>query len=194
MTNLTWERLSNGDRIAKGQPIRLTNQGTVAGRVWVVQVPIERDEDLLGGWAWGDVYLPDSGLPGKLVAGSNFNEARATVADHFEEILAYAAAHQSGYGEPEPDLDDIEPPQFTEEEPTERVTVASEQVAAPDPYDKLNLCACGCGEGVSSIRVYRAGHDARHRDKLVDLLIRSKAPAVRARRIEALIVGLGGRD
>lgn len=186
MTNLSWERLPNGDRQAKEHPIRLikpfSRRSGDAG--WLVKVPVERDPNFADGWHWTAVVNPTytQNRGGSYLDGDDYNEARALVAEHLEFILSQVPAD---YGQPEPEPVPVETPVAPEP-----VTAAP---AAPPPPPS-SYCACGCGEEVSNVRVYRAGHDARHRDKLIDLLVRSNAPAVRARRIEALIVGLGGRD
>lgn len=60
--------------------------------------------------------------------------------------------------------------------------------------DIRESCACGCDEEVPPRRVYRFGRDARHRDRLVDLLVgRLGGTRERARRINALIEGLTER-
>ena len=54
-------------------------------------------------------------------------------------------------------------------------------------------CACGCGEPVAHPTTYKPGHDARHRDHLVDLLIGPGTPRQRSRRINLMIAALEGR-
>jgi DNA-binding transcriptional MocR family regulator len=54
-------------------------------------------------------------------------------------------------------------------------------------------CACGCQTPVSANRVYAPGHDARHRDRLVDLLVGRGSVRSRATRIQHLIAGLEAR-
>lgn len=53
-------------------------------------------------------------------------------------------------------------------------------------------CGCGCGTPVNQTRVYASGHDARHRDHLVDLLVGRGTVRDRANRISHLIRGLEG--
>lgn len=53
-------------------------------------------------------------------------------------------------------------------------------------------CGCGCGTPVRQSRVYATGHDARHRDRLVDLLVGRGTVRDRATRISHLIRGLEG--
>jgi len=53
-------------------------------------------------------------------------------------------------------------------------------------------CGCGCGTPVKRTRVYAQGHDARHRDHLVDLLVGRGTVRDRATRISHLIRGLEG--
>lgn len=54
-------------------------------------------------------------------------------------------------------------------------------------------CGCGCGTPVRETSVYAPGHDARHRDQLVDLLVGNGTVRDRATRISHLITGLRGQ-
>lgn len=76
---------------------------------------------------------------------------------------------------------------------------ASELDAEGDPEIPLMIggklyagrgCACRCGKPVRDDATYAPGHDARHRDELIDLLVGRGTPRDRARRINKLIDGL----
>lgn len=98
--NLTWQRTATGARVVAGLPVRLSKWKDTAGVVWVVQVPIEADPNMLDGWVWADAWTndkPGDGYPERMEAGTRITQAMQYVVEHLEQILAYAAKQRSGW-------------------------------------------------------------------------------------------------
>lgn len=61
------------------------------------------------------------------------------------------------------------------------------------PPPPARPCACGCGGNVYGLTIYQRGHDARHRDRLIDLMVGRGNARQRADRINQWIAAFEAR-
>lgn len=100
MPKLTWTRVDADIRSVDGLPVRLRKWRATYGDYWAVQVPSDPDTSYRDGWEWADAWTndkPGDGYPQRMEAGTRLPDAMRYVAEHLEQILAYAAKQRSGW-------------------------------------------------------------------------------------------------